>query len=158
VDRLFKLKVDGVEYRIDLRGNGMLVDDVPFVIGTQSEMVTVDGIAFDVTLDEQHASVDGHEHTIELEGMRLRHAKNKLNLEPEPPLGGPGAVVAMMPGAIVRIGVEQGQHVEVGDVLLILEAMKMENEIQAERSGVITKIHITPGDRVVTGQALVDIE
>jgi biotin carboxyl carrier protein len=158
VDRLFKLKVDGVEYRIDLRGNGMLVDDVPFVIGTQGEMVTVDGIAFDVALDEQHASMEGLEYAIELEGVRLKHTKNKLNLEPELPLGGPGAVVAMMPGAIVRIGVEVGQSVEVGDVLLILEAMKMENDIQAERSGVISKVHVSPGDRVITGQALVDIE
>lgn len=158
MDRLFKLKVDGVEYRVDLRGNGMLVDDVPFVIGMQGGMVTVDGIAFEVELDEQHASMEGHEYSIELEGVRLRHTKNKLSLEPELPLAGPGAVVAMMPGAIVRIGVEPGQPVEVGDVLLILEAMKMENEIQAERSGVIKKIHVNPGDRVVTGQALVDIE
>jgi biotin carboxyl carrier protein len=158
VDRLFKLKVDGVEYRIDLRGNGMLVDDVPFVIGVQGELVTVDGIAFDVQLDEHHASMEGHDYEIELEGVRLRHARNKLNLEPEVPLGGPGAVVAVMPGAIVRIGVELGQHVEIGDVLLILEAMKMENEIQAERGGVITRIHVSPGDRVETGQPLVDIE
>jgi biotin carboxyl carrier protein len=158
MDRLFKLKVDGVEYRIDLRGNGMLVDDVPFVIGTQDGMVTVDGIAFDVNVEDQRAVVDGHEFAIELAGVRLKHSRNKLALEPELPLAGPGAVTAMMPGAIVRVQVEAGQAVEVGDVLLILEAMKMENEIQAERAGTVSKVHVKAGDRVETGQPLVDIE
>jgi glutaconyl-CoA/methylmalonyl-CoA decarboxylase subunit gamma len=157
MDRRFKMIVDDTEYVIDIRGNGMLVNDVPFVIGTQGSMVTADGIAYDVHLTEDEATVDGVAHSYIVPGFRLRTAGPKRNEEAQKEVG-PGSVTALMPGAIVRILVDEGQPVQIGDVLLILEAMKMENEIQAEREGVIKKIHVAPGDRVETGQPMVDIE
>lgn len=158
MDRIFRLKVDGTEYQIDLRGNGLLVDDVPFVIGVQDGMVTVDGIAFAVTLEESSATVDGHQYAIELAGLRLKHNHALFNEDGAVPLqAGPGVVTAMMPGVIVNVMVELGQQVNVGDVLMILEAMKMENEIQAEREGIVTQIHVERGAKVETGQPLVTI-
>jgi biotin carboxyl carrier protein len=158
MNRQFKIKVNGIEHRIDLHGNSMLVDDVPFVIGMQNGMVTADGIAFDVQLEQTRAVVDGREFEIDLNGMRLRtqvqHRGNEQTAAP----AGPGAVTAVMPGLIVKLKVAEGDEVKVGDVLLILEAMKMENEIIAEREGVVKKIHIEAGNRVENGQALLDIE
>lgn len=157
MDRRFKMLVDDVEYVIDIRGNGMLVNDVPFVIGTQGGMITADGIAYDVQLGDDEVTVDGDTHRYCVPGFRLRTAGPKRAEEPQQEVG-PGSVTALMPGAIVRLLVAEGQAVQIGDVLLILEAMKMENEIQAEREGVVKKIHVQPGDRVETGQPMVDIE
>ena len=68
-----------------------------------------------------------------------------------------GAVVSPMPGSILNLCVIEGQQVAAGDVVLILEAMKMENEIVATSSGVVQKILVTKGQSVQTGTPLVVI-
>ena len=64
------------------------------------------------------------------------------------------AVKSPMPGNILKINVTQGQKVNEGDVLMILEAMKMENEIVATRSGTIAQIAVSKGAVVETGAVL----
>ncbi len=68
-----------------------------------------------------------------------------------------GAMSAPMPGTILDIKVTEGQAVQAGDILIILEAMKMENEIVAPAAGTVTKIHTSKGSAVSTGDALVTI-
>lgn len=63
-------------------------------------------------------------------------------------------VKSPMPGNILKINVSQGQHVEEGDVIMILEAMKMENEIVATKSGTIAQIAVSKGAVVETGTVL----
>ena len=67
------------------------------------------------------------------------------------------AVAAPMPGTILKVNVAQGQAVKEGDVLVILEAMKMENEIMAPKSGTVTQVLVTKGSTVDTGAPLVVI-
>jgi biotin carboxyl carrier protein len=67
-------------------------------------------------------------------------------------------IAAYMPGRVVSIAVEVGQAVEPGAPLLVLEAMKMQNEIQAERAGVVRQVHVAPGQAVEGGDPLVEIE
>jgi acetyl-CoA/propionyl-CoA carboxylase, biotin carboxylase, biotin carboxyl carrier protein len=69
-----------------------------------------------------------------------------------------GVVTAPMQGTIMRVLVEVGQKVEAGDVVCILEAMKMENSIVARREGEVTEIPVEPGQVVETGQTLAVIE
>jgi len=71
---------------------------------------------------------------------------------------GPGAVLAVMPGKVVRVMVEPGQEVQEGDSVCVLEAMKMENELLAGRSGTVRAVHAKPGDDVEKDQVLVEIE
>lgn len=68
-----------------------------------------------------------------------------------------GAMTAPMPGTVLDIKVTEGQSVKAGDVILILEAMKMENEIVAPSDGKIVKIHTSKGAAVSTGDALVTL-
>ena len=67
------------------------------------------------------------------------------------------AVSAPMPGTIVKVNVTQGQAVKEGDVLCILEAMKMENDITAPKDGTVTQVVAAKGATVSTGDALVII-
>ena len=67
------------------------------------------------------------------------------------------AVKAPMPGTILKVNVQNGQTVKAGDVLCVLEAMKMENEIMAPKAGTVTQVVVAKGASVNTGDALVVI-
>lgn len=67
-------------------------------------------------------------------------------------------VEAYMPGRVVEVLVKVGDRVAVGEGVLVLEAMKMENEIQAERSGTLRKLFVAAGDAVEGGDPLYEIE
>ena len=73
-----------------------------------------------------------------------------------PAITGAGSPVnAPMPGNILKVNVQNGQAVKEGDVLLVLEAMKMENEILAPKSGTVTQVLVSKGSTVDTGAPLV---
>ena len=75
-----------------------------------------------------------------------------------PAVSGSGeAVNAPMPGTILKVNVTQGQAVKAGEVLCILEAMKMENEIMAPKAGTVTQVVVSKGSKVDTGAPLVVI-
>ena len=74
------------------------------------------------------------------------------------PTGGEGLLKAPMPGTIVAVEKAVGQVVSAGDVVIVLEAMKMENEIYAPRSGTISQIYINKGDTVSAGDPMLLIE
>jgi biotin carboxyl carrier protein len=67
------------------------------------------------------------------------------------------AVRAPMPGLIVRVEVEAGQLIRVGQGLVVLEAMKMENEIKALSAGKVADVHVTPGKAVEKGELLISL-
>jgi biotin carboxyl carrier protein len=69
-----------------------------------------------------------------------------------------GDLCAMMPGVVTKVLIEAGQQVTSGQVLLILEAMKMENEIRADREGIIARIHVAAGQQVQTGEPMMTFE
>ena len=74
------------------------------------------------------------------------------------PGGGSGKVSVPMQGTIVKILVEVGQRVEAGQGVVVLEAMKMENQIEADKSGTVKSINVKPGDTVGAGDIVVEIE
>ena len=77
---------------------------------------------------------------------------------PAPAAAGEGVVQSPMPGNINAVKFSAGQSVKAGDVIIILEAMKMENEIVAPKAGTLTKIHVQKGAVVNTGDPLFDVE
>ena len=72
--------------------------------------------------------------------------------------GGSGTVTAPMQGTIVKVLVELGAEVAIGDALVVLEAMKMENHINAETSGTVREVRVAEGDTVGAGDVLVIID
>lgn len=158
MDREFQLTVNGHTYQIELHGNSLLVDAQPFVIGQENGMLTVNGIAYDVIVGDNTATVDDKEYRIEIAGMALKSAAKKAPPKRAKAAASAGSVTAIMPGAILKVLVAAGDEVQEGDVVVILEAMKMENEIHAHKSGVVKTVHVTAGDSVENRQALIEIE
>ena len=73
------------------------------------------------------------------------------------PAAGASVVAAPLPGTITKIVVTEGQAVKAGDSVLVMEAMKMANDITAETDGTVTKILVQPGAQVQSGDALVEL-
>lgn len=71
--------------------------------------------------------------------------------------GGNGRIKSPIPGLITRVNVVEGDSVKAGQPILVLEAMKMENEIQATSEGVVTAVHVQPGQTVIQNELLVEI-
>ena len=71
---------------------------------------------------------------------------------------GPQPIVAPMPGMVVRVEVSAGDTVRAGQGLVIVEAMKMENELKAEADAMVTRVHVGEGETVEKDQVLVDLE
>lgn len=88
---------------------------------------------------------------IENERERAAHAIHRADAR------GPRTLKAAMPGIVVSLAVAEGAAVAAGAPLLILEAMKMQNEVRAEAGGTVVKIHVTSGTTVSAGQPLVTI-
>jgi len=102
--------------------------------------------------------VDAKEYEVEVTGRGGARRKPKAAPKKSASAGGAGAVLCQMTGRVIRVDVSQGDAVSEGDVLLIVEAMKMENEIVAPVSGTVAKVAVAAGARVSEGDLLVEIE
>ena len=69
-----------------------------------------------------------------------------------------GSARAPMPGGVVRVAVSVGDIVEAGQLLVVLEAMKMEHTVHAATAGIVTEVDVAEGDQVETGRILVVVE
>ncbi len=98
----------------------------------------------------------GHRFYVKAESERMRALAAALG--PKAGAAGEGTVTSPMPGRVLKVLVAVGDEVEAGAPLVVVEAMKMENELCAARSGVVRKIHVTPGQNVESGARLVEIE
>jgi len=103
--------------------------------------------------------------SIERRGARLnvvvaatREAQLRLSLPEKEPADFSGMVISPMPGLIVSVAVEPGQAVKAGEALLVVEAMKMENILRAERDGVVKTVHVGPKASVAADELLVEFE
>jgi len=150
VERLgeLRVKVDGTE--LDLHYEE--VDNLGQVA------LRVGGASFGMSIEgDEHAvsaTIAGHLYAVEIEDERERaaHAAERS--------GGRrgGVVLSVMPGIVVKVMVAVGKRVEAGEAMLILEAMKMQNEIGAPVAGVVQAVHVREREAVASGAKLVTIE
>ena len=123
--------------------------------------VKVDGEEYEVELEKQNGlwnvTIEGKSFNIEIEGSsvgdtsvskRKRANRGKKS----------GTISSTIPGKIVSISAKEGQMVSEGDVVMILEAMKMQNEIHAPLSGIVSAVNCKPGDSVEANSPLVVIQ
>ena len=116
--------------------------------------ITVNGNVYDVTVEEGTGSTAGA-----AKAAAPKAAAPKAAPKAAAPAGAQGAVKvnAPMPGKILKVNVNAGAAVKKGDVLLVLEAMKMENEICAPQNGTVATVECAAGDSVESGKVLVSM-
>lgn len=100
--------------------------------------------------------VDGARLEVEALDERTRAIRDLAAASSGP--AGPAPLVAPMPGMIVRVNVSDGDAVQAGQGLVVMEAMKMENELRATASGVVSHVLVQPGTAVEKGALLLEME
>ena len=152
----YQYTVKGVDYEVEIQ-------DIEGNIAN----VTVNGIPFEV---EMKQPVKAGKQKVKLsEERRVKseesnssssatNASSATTTQPAAAAASDKPVVAPLPGTINEIKVKVGDKVNAGDTVVILEAMKMQNNIEAETSGTITSINVNKGDAVMEGDTLVTIK
>lgn len=100
--------------------------------------------------------VDGHRFETEALDERRRTLRDLTGAAAGP--SGPAPIIAPMPGLIVRVNVVAGDTVEAGQGVVVMEAMKMENELRATAAGKVRSVDVAPGTAVEKGALLVSLE
>jgi biotin carboxyl carrier protein len=163
------VRVDGTAFIVEVEeaadgGLRVRVDGRPAVVDSRLPRcgpgsLLLDGISYLVDLGgegrETHVVVDGEAFGVQIESPARRRCGPGAGAGAG--AGGGQRLVAPMPGKVVAVLVEVGQPVEPGAGLVILEAMKMENEFRATAGGVVTEVHVAPGQAVNAGDLLVVI-
>jgi pyruvate carboxylase subunit B len=143
--------VEGVTYRVVLRRQN----------GTPLRVLTVDGrprtlAVHQLSRGRWDLGLAGERREVDVVDERTRNIRSLASAQGRATRS--GVLKAPMPGLVVRIQVEPGQTVPPGGALLVLEAMKMENELRAAAGGLVRAVLVGPGQAVEKGQALVELE
>lgn len=158
--------IDGQTYEIDLSPSVQGGDTYTATVNGQTVIVTVpnlnvpvteiewmiiDGRPYEIVFDPNLQWLNAWDgaHSIEVHDRNERVAR---------PRSGDGRIKAPIPGLITRVLVKSGEAVKAGQPLIVLEAMKMENEIRAPFDGVVSSIPITAGLTVVRNQVLAEVQ
>ncbi|MEN8673347.1 biotin/lipoyl-containing protein, partial [Nocardioides sp.] len=102
--------------------------------------------------------------TLSASAVDVDHPGGHLRLVPVPRFVDPadavasGSLLAPMPGTVVKVAVEAGQQVRAGEVVLVLEAMKMQHTVTAPTAGTVTEINVQPGAQVAAGEVLAVVD
>lgn len=154
----FKLVLDAVPYEIEHQGNLLLVDGQEFSCTSEGASVTVQGNTHTVEISGNTATVDGVTYPFEIIGLEEQKPRKARKATTLSTAAEAGAIIAIMPGLIVKVLKKVGDRVEAGEVVLILEAMKMQNELRVGKAGAIKQINVREGESVGMRQVLAIIE
>jgi biotin carboxyl carrier protein len=173
-----RIEVDGQECSLDLQWNGTATE---YRLGVQQTEASQAGLrsssgtasviqvmpsVFSVLLGHRSFTIDivpngenlevwtgGERHVVSIADARDRSSKKK-----KVTAAGPLELRAMMPGKVIKLLVQAGAKVEVGQGLIVVEAMKMQNEMKSPKKGIVTGIHAVEGATVIAGEALIVVE
>ena len=145
-DGRWRIAIDGREHLVDCRQTGAATFSL--LIGHATAEVSVARRG-----DEFAVAVEGRTHR-----LRLLDERAQRRLQQHTAGDGARELRAAMPGKVVAVLVEAGAKVERGQGILVIEAMKMENEIAAPRDGTVAEILVKPGQAVESGELLARIE
>lgn len=155
----FTLLLDGQPYDIERRDGILVVNGVEFSCEAKADQFLISGTAHGVKLSPGSAEVDGIAYAVEAQGLEApRAAKPGRRAGPDAGAAGAGAITAIMPGLIIKIFKQEGDRVEVGETVLVLEAMKMQNDIHAKTAGILKEMKVKAGENVEMRQVLCVIE
>jgi biotin carboxyl carrier protein len=159
--------VEGVEYAVEIDpDNRVFVNDelvevdlkrigqlpvYSLLINNASREV----VAEELPGNDFRVIIGGDAMTVRVEDERWRRLRQAKGLDTA---GGELALKAPIPGLVVKVLIADGEQVHTGQSLVILEAMKMENDLRAPRAATVGHVKVKPGDRVEQGQVLVTLQ
>jgi biotin carboxyl carrier protein len=164
-----RVEVDGQEYTLDLRSeNGkseykLIGAHSASGIGSVAQIspdifsVLLDGRSITVHITSNGESLEvwtpSKQHVVSVTDLRDRSGRGKRAA-----ISGPLEVRAQMPGKVIKLLVEKGVNVQAGQGLIVVEAMKMQNEMKSPKDGMVSKINVAEGATVSAGQTLIVVE
>jgi biotin carboxyl carrier protein len=153
-----EVEVDGARVTLDGQAHSATLGVIP---GTPLRQLLIDGRPLTLSVEavgrgRWALTSKGERWEMEVLDERTRHIRSLAG-------GGDqrraaGVLKAPMPGLVVRVQVQPGAQVSAGDPLVVLEAMKMENELKAGAAGTVKSVLVGPGEAVEKGQILVEFE
>ena len=163
---LFDATIDGRTVRVEVRGedgryavtvDGRTLDVDHQETGAHFASLIIGGKSYEAGLERRP---DGYNVVLaeDVLYVELRGASRGQPAAARKAETGPARILAPMPGRLVRVLVEPGQQVSAGDGLVVVEAMKMENELRAPRAGRIAQVPVREGQAVETAALLVVVE
>jgi biotin carboxyl carrier protein len=162
----YAVTIDGQDYELEFDLPHQRGQECQVTVGDETLRVRIppmdgaptDGVEWIIVNDRPYEVVfDGNPHVIQSKrGVHTVEVHDRDTSRTRPP-SADGRVKAPIPGMIARLLVAAGQSVELGQPLMILEAMKMENEIRAPRTGVVGAVHVQVGRVVSRSELLAEI-
>jgi biotin carboxyl carrier protein len=145
-----KVLVNGQAHAVDMQS----IDDLNLY------SLLVDNNSYETFIDEEEGQFQvllqtGEMYSVQVKGGRPRPTMIKTPFKVP---AGEATIQAPMPGLVVDVPVVEGQQITAGEVLVILESMKMENELRAEWDGTVRSVHVRSGDVAGQDQALVTVQ
>ena len=164
---VYEVNIDGRNYRLDLnrsdglwhcRLDGKEIRIDPVLTRPDILSVLIEGKAYEIkrehTPTDMHLWVGPVRYAAEIRDPRSLRSRRQSADQGT----GPRKLVAPMPGKVVRLLAKQGSEVEAGQGLVVVEAMKMQNEVKSPKRGVVQKMIATEGSTVNAGDVLVIVE
>jgi pyruvate carboxylase subunit B len=164
----YVVRIGDENHEVVLDGDGVHIDGLDVaahvvpINGTPVRMVTIGDEVHRVVVRPGAARglytlwLDGYRFELEALDERTRAIRDLSGASAGP--GGPAPLVAPMPGLIVRVHVHAGDQVQAGQGLVVMEAMKMENELRVQVAGRVKTVLIAPGSIVEKGALLIELE
>jgi pyruvate carboxylase subunit B len=162
------VRIEGEEHEVVLDADGVHIDGadvaahVTPIDGTPVRMVTIGDDVHRVVVRPGASRgvytmwLDGYRFDVEALDERTRAIRERAGITAGPV--GPAPLVAPMPGLIVRVNADVGDTVQAGQGLVVMEAMKMENELRAQAGGRVKSVLVSPGTVVEKGALLIELE
>jgi len=158
-DERREVELDGATARI---GDDEVAVNLETIEGTPIRLVTIGSEVHRVQVKRRQGRgaytlwVDGHRFEVEALDERSRTIRDITAAAAKP--SGPAPIVAPMPGLVVRINVAIGDVIAAGHGAIVMEAMKMENELRATTAGKVKAVHAEIGAAAEKGEVLVELE
>ena len=161
------VEVNGERVTVDLDGTHAIIDGerisvgLSTVAGTPVHLVRVGEQVHRIVARRGAMrggwalDIDGERYTVDALDERMRTLRDLTDASQKS--SGPAPLLAPMPGLVVRVSVAVGDSVSAGQGLVVVEAMKMENELRATTAGVVTAVRAVPGTAVEKGAVLIEL-
>ena len=158
----YAFDLDGLRHYVQLeehaQGPRFVVEGTAFeptveALGKGRYKVTLDGQTYEFRMAAGHVHEDGA-----ALDLRIQRAKPELVRAGGKGRRGDGRIKPPMPGRIVEVQCKVGDEVKEGSPLVVLEAMKMQNDLKSPLAGIVTQVHVKPGQNVEAATVMVEIE